>query len=493
MAGITRSSVTGAAATARALVASFGLLAAALVPTLFGSTVSAGEVSAYQGRGPTLAWAMSVGEIDADMDEVDGISVDDSGNVIISGIFRGRMAIGGKTMKSRGKGDIFLASISPTGRTNWSMQIGGRGDDNTFDLTTDKAGNIYASGWYTGSVDFGGKSVTSRGGTDQFVAKYTSAGKLVWVKSLGGRDNDGGNEISVLDNGEIAVSAISDGSFQAGGQTFRHGGGKRDAFVVRMSADGEVRWVTPFNGPGTERIRALAMAPSGDVYLGFQYRGSISAQGQKVTARGGWDGAAARLNSSGKLMWLKPVGSKGEDNVRGIGVGPDGSVYASGIIGGAGILIDRKVPDLEGKGADYVVRLSRDGKPQVILSLAGPGKSTGPELQADRRGVLISAVRDGALTIRRGKKVIAQVPAPGKQPTSYVIAFDADGDLRFIYSPTPSSKRSGALGDVLSVSRNGLYLAQALRYRGSLRAGGASFSTPSKKDSALVFLRMNGS
>lgn len=460
----------------------------------YAGTAGATELKSFQSAKPSVAWAYSVGETDAQIDEIDGISVDDDGNAVISGILNNKLTFAGTTMTSRGEGDIFLISIAANGKTNWAHQIGGKGDDNTFDLTTDSAGNIYASGWYTGTVDFGGQTVTSKGGTDQFVAKYSQGGKLLWVTSLGGRRNDGGNEISVLDNGEIAVSAMSNGDFEAGGQTFKYGGGQRDAFLIRMSAGGDVKWVTHVNGPGTERIRAVSMAPSGDVYLGFQYKGTLNLQGQSLTAKGNWDGAAARLNSKGDLVWLQPVGSKGVDNVRGIGVGPDGNIYASGVFAGPGIMFDREVPVLGGKGDDYVVRLSPAGKPLMFLSLAGPGRSVGTELQADRRGVVISGMQEGPLTVRRNAEVIATIEPTTKMPSSYVAAFDAKGKMRFIYSPSPSGgKASGAFGDVLSVSRNGRYLVQALRYRDKLTVDGKAMSTPSKMDSVVVFLRLNGS
>lgn len=475
------------------LTRSFLTLGAALLLSAPAMDAAAQELRSFKSAQPVLGWAKSLGENDKLVDEIDGISVDNNGNTILSGIFKNKLAWNGKTYASRGEGDVFLTSIAPNGKVNWTRHIGGSGDDNTFDTTTDRAGNIYISGWFNGTVDFGGQSVTSRGGSDMFLAKYTPAGGLTWVKGIGGKDEDGGNEISVLDNGEIAVSAMTNGQFEVDGKTYPFGGGQRDAFLIRMSPSGAVKTVTHFGGPGMERIRAVAMAPSGDTYLGFTYRGVMDTQGFKLKSRGKWDGAAARVDNSGKVLWLLPVGSKGDDNVRGIGVGPGGEVYASGVIGGAGVLFGRKVPALGRKGDDYVVRLSPSGKMKFIVSLAGPGNSIGPELQADRRGVLLSALHDGPLTIRNGKKVIAQLDPPSGLPTSYVVAFDTSGNLRFKYSPSPRAGKSGAFGDVLSVSRNGKYLVQALRYRGNLRIGKTEMSTPAKMDSAVVFLKMNGS
>ncbi|MHC0053385.1 SBBP repeat-containing protein [Actibacterium sp. D379-3] len=466
-----------------------------LVATIaLGGASSASEMKTFSSGGrPVVAWAMPVGEVDAQPDEIDGISVDPSGNTIISGVFRNKLTLGGTQMRSRGAGDIFMASISPEGKFRWVRQIGGPGDDNTFDLTTDASGNIYASGWYSQQVDFGGVTLKSAGKTDQFVTKISPSGKTVWAKSFGGRGGDGGNEISVLPGGDIAVSGITEGDFTVDGKTYKYGGGKRDAFVIRMAADGKVLWVRHVDGPGTERIRAMSMGPTGDVYVGFQYHGTLRFGSHKLESKGEWDGAAARLTPDGEIAWVVPVGSAGTDNVRGIGVGSDGSVYASGVVSGKAVMIDRTIPQLGRKGDDYLARLSPEGKLLWLVTMSGPGTSVGGELTTDARGVLVSAMLDGPVTIRRNKDKVTVVEPPTGRPTSYVAAFDRNGGLRFIYTPSPDGPGGGAFGDVLSVSRNGNYLAQAIRFRQKLNIAGKTITTPSKKDSAVIFLRLNGS
>ena len=441
---------------------------------------------------PEVVWAAPIGEIDSEPDEIDGISVDPAGNTIISGVFRNRIRFGENTYVSRGEGDIFLASYSKKGVLNWSKHIGGSGDDNTYDLTTDGAGNIIASGWFSDTVDFGGKTLTSGGSVDMYIAKYSPDGSLIWAKSFGGAAGAGGNEVAVLANGEIAVSGISEGDFSVDGQKFSYGGGGRDSFVIRMRPDGEVVWVRPVSGPGTERIRAMAINDYGTVFVGFQYRGVLEIGGKQLKSFGNWDGAVAKLNSDGEVQWLLPVGGRGVDNVRGLAAGPNGSVYVSGVIHGRTFMIDRKVPAIGKKGDDYLLRLSSDGKPQWVVSMGGNGVGTGAEMQSDQRGVIVSALIDRTVIVRRNKQKIQVIQPPTGLPTSYIAGFTPDGQPRFLYMPEPNEKGAGALGDVLSVSRDAKYLAQALRFRGGLSVGGTQMRTPSKRDSAVIFYRLDG-
>ena len=69
---------------------------------------------------PTVHWSIPIGETDADVDEVDGIGMDADGNTIVSGVFRTGIVLGGRTFTSRGLGDIFVASYDPAGAFRWA-------------------------------------------------------------------------------------------------------------------------------------------------------------------------------------------------------------------------------------------------------------------------------------------------------------------------------------------------------------------------------------
>ncbi|MFN8149857.1 MAG: hypothetical protein U0R24_01855 [Solirubrobacterales bacterium] len=435
----------------------------------------------------TSIWAHAIGETDLDADEVDGIAIDDNDRTYASGVFRGEVRFGDTTFTSAGEGDVFLASYARDGSLRWARQIGGVGDDNTFDLQSD-GHDVVASGWFAGTVDFGGTTLSSAGSQDMFLARFDSRGRLEWARSFGGAAGDGGNELDVLPSGEIAVAAISDGAFTVDGTTYPYGGGGRDAYAMRVTGAGDVVWVHPFNGPGTERIRAMAIDGSGEVFVGFQYRGSVSAGGTSLVSRGDWDGAAAKLTPDGEPLWLIPFGGPGVDNVRGIAPAGDGSAYASGVFADEADLAGRAASG-GANGDDYLMRLSGAGAPEWLVLQSGAGPSTGAEIRSDERGVIASSVLSGAVELTRDGSQLASLTPPGGNPTSMLNAYDPEGNLRFSYSPTATGVGSGALGDVLAISPDGRWIAQALRFTGLLDTGPAQLSTPAARDSAIVFLR----
>ena len=71
--------------------------------------------------------------------------------------------------------------------TNYgSITFGGTGTDYGYGVAVDGSGNVYTTGYFEGTVDFGAGDVTSAGGRDGFVTKYNAAGVHQWTTTFGG-------------------------------------------------------------------------------------------------------------------------------------------------------------------------------------------------------------------------------------------------------------------------------------------------------------------
>src|SRR4051812_35469345 len=81
-------------------------------------------------------------------------------------------------------------------------------DDEGMAITTDALGNIYTTGYFSGTVDFdpgpGVFTITPVSGSiDVFISKLDASGNFVWAKSLGGFNQDVGTSISVDASGNV--------------------------------------------------------------------------------------------------------------------------------------------------------------------------------------------------------------------------------------------------------------------------------------------------
>lgn len=141
------------------------------------------------------------------------IRVDGLGNLYVAGWFTDSMDVnpnGTKTMlKARGGWDGFVTKYDVSGNFTWAFTIGNTLSEQVLDVTTDRDGNVYVTGYYEGTVDFDPDlintvSYTSVKSWDIFVARYTPGGALVWVKVAGGAGDPGASSSSDVGQG-IAV------------------------------------------------------------------------------------------------------------------------------------------------------------------------------------------------------------------------------------------------------------------------------------------------
>ena len=148
----------------------------------------------YDSKG-ALAWALRAGG--ASTDDGYAIDVDASGNSYITGYFNGTATFGAggataTTMTSDGDSDIFLARYDSTGALVWAKQAGGTSRDISNRVYADASGNSYISGTFEDTAIFGpgeaGQTMLTGAfnGNGTFVAKYDSAGMLVWAKQPAG-------------------------------------------------------------------------------------------------------------------------------------------------------------------------------------------------------------------------------------------------------------------------------------------------------------------
>src|SRR6186713_3464712 len=65
---------------------------------------------------------------------------------------------------------------------SWAKSMGGKGTyDGSVGIAKDAAGNVYVTGEFSGTRDFGSYSLTSLGFSDVFICKYSSTGTCLWA------------------------------------------------------------------------------------------------------------------------------------------------------------------------------------------------------------------------------------------------------------------------------------------------------------------------
>lgn len=82
------------------------------------------------------------------------------------------------TITSAGTNDCFIVKLNNIGNFNWAFSFGSTLNDGVYGINIDGNGGLYATGWFSSTVDFNPSAatatLTSLGGTDAYVAKYVS-------------------------------------------------------------------------------------------------------------------------------------------------------------------------------------------------------------------------------------------------------------------------------------------------------------------------------
>ena len=256
------------------------------------------------------------------------VAVDSSGNIVVTGSFIGTVGFGGGSLTSDGSGfsDIFIAKYSPTGSHLWSKRFGDTGNDRSADITVDSSGNIVVTGAFVGTVDFGGGALTSASGTnDIFVAKYTSAGAHVWSKSFGSTGDDRGNGVAVDSGGNVVVTGYFTSAVDFGGGALTSAGLK-DIFLAKYSATGTHVWSKRFGGTSLESGNAVGIDNSGNIVMTGHFYGTVDFGGGPLSRPSAADVFVAKYAPNGTHQWSKVLGGTiASDNAVGMSVAVDGS------------------------------------------------------------------------------------------------------------------------------------------------------------------------
>lgn len=143
-------------------------------------------------------------------DSAQPIAIDHSGNVVTTGIFNGTVdfdpGVGTYNLNSLGSTDIFISKLDSSGNFIWAKQFGDTISEVALSLALDDTGNVFTAGCFRGTIDFdpgAGINSLTADSFDIFISKLDSSGNFMWVKQIGGNNNDVAFSIDVDGAGNI--------------------------------------------------------------------------------------------------------------------------------------------------------------------------------------------------------------------------------------------------------------------------------------------------
>ena len=216
----------------------------------------------------------------------------------------GGFIIGGSTSSNDGditeligSVDFWIIKTDIVGNIEWQKCFGGTSADRLFEIKQTFDGGYIATGQtYSNDVNVSG----NHGGIDAWVVKISSDGEIEWQNSLGGSNDDWGNDISLANDGYyiLCYTGSNDGDVSG-----NHG--NEDYWIVKLDLAGSIMWQKCLGGSGLDQGNSiLTTTDGGCIAIGRTY----SNDGDVSNNTGESDYWLVKLDSLGNLEWEKCYG-----------------------------------------------------------------------------------------------------------------------------------------------------------------------------------------
>jgi hypothetical protein len=309
---------------------------------------------------------------------------------------------------------------------------------------------------------------------------------------IGGPSEDYAYVSAVNERGELYVAGRAGDEFPttpgAFDRTFNggRGGGPHeptDAFVVKLSSEGELIYSTYIGGSGDDNGRAIHLLPSGKLIVAGGNTTSADLPTDEGTLpgpvlnprRGGvrdsW--VAVVAEDGGSLDFLTYFGSRddssmrGDETIRAVGVDSDGNIWIGGATQGSDLAptpdaFQKRRGSPHGTSEAYIAKLSMDGRRLVYFSwLGGDGEDEiETEGVSDAGGNFFVAGSTGSSDFPTTSGAFQSRRKGSKGDGSFSVAdgwvarIDHDGSLRVATLYGGSAGPEGFFGPVVDLAGN---------------------------------------
>lgn len=285
-----------------------------------------------------------------------GIEIDPSGNVVVAGRFyyqggpRDFDPGPGVHLLTAGHEDIFVLKLTSNGDLIHAVNFGtGPHESRAYSVVVDESGNIYATGYFRGAVDFDPGpdtfTMTSVGTWNIFYLKLDPDLNLVWAKQLPittttyhSEPRGYGRKLALDGQGHLLATGRFSGTIDLdpGTTVAEHTAtGDHDAYVLKFTLDGQLVWARAFGGNGYDEGFGIACDAQGHVHVAGVFNGAADLDPGPdealVTGFGNDDIFVVHLDANGSFIRAGAMGGSGSDIPTGLCLDADGAPIITGL------------------------------------------------------------------------------------------------------------------------------------------------------------------
>jgi hypothetical protein len=268
--------------------------------------------------------------------------VNQPGDIVLAGTFQGTLVCVGPSCVNgqieSSTPEAFIQRIAGDGATlRWTKTVGGPGADGATAVAVAGDGSVIAGGKVAEDAGLDMITLTPPGGSDTnaFVAKLSKDGEPLWAHAYGDTKNQTMLGVAVSSTGDVVAGGLSQGAIDFGGGATIPAK-PAQAFVVKLSKDGAASWARSYPGAGLTYVASVAFDPSGNVLAAGPFDSTIDFGGKAPLVAGQTDAFLVKLDASGAYRWARAFGASDKpDRGAAVAATAEGEVLFAGAFGGA--------------------------------------------------------------------------------------------------------------------------------------------------------------
>ena len=288
-------------------------------------------------------WAVRMGGSGGDYAQINSLVVDKDGNPIITGQFNSNSmdvdpGTGTAILSSNGGYDAFIVKLNTNGAFVWAKSIGGNGADYGAHVTTDSQGDVIEVLKFQNSVQAGGKTFTSAGGSNfnGLMVKYDPNGNFIWGINISDQNSSDCDQAEVDSQDNIVVAGVfySNDNFNPLGTASYLNANGASTYIAKYTSAGNLIWVTSYSG-GTIDNLGLGLDSKGNAFLDQPFTYTVNFGTTSIKPQGSQDILLAKFNSAGVFQAVADIGGSNSSIFNyGIHSSQDDNIYISGYFSG---------------------------------------------------------------------------------------------------------------------------------------------------------------
>jgi len=213
--------------------------------------------------------------------------------------------------------------------SDWIATSGFKGWDIVNGLAIDSSGNVYITGSNTDTtLKVKSDKISTKTKKLLFLSKFDTTGQLVWQKKVVTNEPGYASLLFITPKNQVYIAGAYQRINKAKSIDQKH----TDFFIANLTTEGELIWNQHFSGNHLDYLNSITIdSISGNLFIGGYFYDTLTIEGKNIVSNGKADAILLEFEPNGKLLKSCSIGGKFEDRINSVTIDKWGNPCIAGI------------------------------------------------------------------------------------------------------------------------------------------------------------------